>query len=110
MSNPTVTFSQTAPWSDGTNRLLRNGYRSRFTQVGQRYFKVSAQHLNDMWYVEQINADGTDYSEHREGLTHSQAVSAFLDGDTGALSFGLNEYVFRLSEAREAIQAYATTH
>lgn len=99
-----IVFSQTAPWSDGKNPLLRNGYRTRFAQVGDRYFKISAEHLNDMWTVEEINADGTDYYRvTRDDLTYAQALQASLAGDRGAIDWGFRDLVFRLSEAREAI-------
>lgn len=47
-------LSQTAPW----NPALVNGYRTRYTEVGGRFFKVSAEFLYTPWYVEEITRDG----------------------------------------------------
>lgn len=53
-SNP-IRLSKVAPW----NADLRNTYRQRYTQVGGRYFKLEADHLDAPWFVYEINADGT---------------------------------------------------
>lgn len=48
----TITLHQTAPW----NRRLRNPYRTRYAQVGDRYFKVEADRLNTPWFVHEIDS------------------------------------------------------
>lgn len=51
----TIKLHQKAPW----NRHLRNTYRERYTQVGDRYFQVQADNLSSPWFVHEINADGS---------------------------------------------------
>ncbi len=49
----TVRLHQVAPW----NKRLTNPYRTRYAQHGGRYFKVSADSLNDVWMVYEIDHD-----------------------------------------------------
>jgi hypothetical protein len=49
-----IRLSQVAPW----NRRLTNPYRTRYAQHDGRYFKVSADSLNDVWMVYEIDHDG----------------------------------------------------
>lgn len=49
-----IRFSQTAPW----NSRLTNPYRTRYTEVGGRYFRVEADRLEAPWFVWEIDADG----------------------------------------------------
>lgn len=70
-----ITLTQTAKW----NSRLTNPYRTRYAEAGGRYFRVSAQTLNSLWDIEEINADGTDQ----------------LDG--------YFDYAFTLAEARNRI-------
>lgn len=49
-----VRLSQTAPW----NGALRNPYRTRYTEYRGRYFRVAAEDLNGLWFVDEISHDG----------------------------------------------------
>lgn len=77
-----VTLHQIAPWND----RLRNPYRTRWAQVGDHRYKVSAEWLNGMWTVEQVNEDG-DWMPYGAEATVAM--------------------VFNLDEARAAIEAHA---
>lgn len=76
-----IVLSQTAPW----NKRLGNPYRTRWAQVGDRRYKVSAQFLYGMWSVDEVD-------EHGEWLGTKAAVVA---------------QCFNLDEARAAIEAHA---
>ena len=49
-----IRLTQTAPW----NPALKNYYRTRYAEAGGRYFRVAAEDLNGLWFVEEINQDG----------------------------------------------------
>lgn len=88
-----IKLSQTATW----NSSLTNPYRTRYATAGGRYFKVSAQHLNDMWAVEEINEDGSMYAV----VLHPEVP--VWERTAEDIDFGLFEHVFTLAQAREAI-------
>lgn len=87
-----VTLSQTAPWDS----RLGNPYRTRWALVDGRRFKVSADHLNDMWAVEEVDEEGVALILRRpargEDLT-----------DPANYEFGFSALAFTLAEARRLI-------
>jgi hypothetical protein len=92
-----IRLSQTAPW----NPRLRNSYRDRYTEVGGRYFKVSADSLESLWTVEEVDFDGETLWDTPDG-----AYDYRRDGDAD-LKF--LKHAFRLSDARELIEQEVTT-
>jgi hypothetical protein len=81
-----IVLRKVAPW----NSALRNTYRERYTEVGGRYFKVSADGLDTLWDVTEIDADG--------GLLfHKEGTDLVLDS--------WSDFAFTLAEAREKIAA-----
>lgn len=94
---PKVTLSQVAPW----NARLGNPYRTRWAMVAGRRFKVSADHLNDMWTVEEVDENG-------EGLVLRRPAKGEDITDPANYDFGFTALVFTLAEARAAIAAEAT--
>lgn len=72
-----IILSQTAPW----NPRLRNGYRDRYTEAGGRYFKIHAEYLGGVWFIEEIDKDGESLWQNYSDLA------------------------LRLSEARQKIEA-----
>lgn len=63
METTTIRLSQVAPW----NSTLRNTYRTRWAQVGDRMFKVSAETLYGVWKVEEVDSEG-EQLHHGLGL------------------------------------------
>ena len=58
---PIVRLHKVAPWATGRARLdnrLRRTYREWFAEHGGRYFRVSAQRLDEPWGIEEIDANG----------------------------------------------------
>lgn len=49
-----IVLRKTARW----NPALRNRYRERYAEHGGRYWKVSADSLDSMWWVEEVGYDG----------------------------------------------------
>ena len=88
----TVRLSQVAPW----NPRLRNGYRDRFTEVAGRYFMVSADSLDSMWTVAEVDFDGEPLWDTPDGKFD---YSRYPDANLTFLHFAA-----RLSEAREQIE------
>lgn len=81
-----VTLSQRAPW----NARLGNPYRTRWAQVGDRRFRVAADSLDAIWFVDEVDEDG-------------EPIGAVVDGKW--VPGGLSTFAFRLSEARDKIAA-----
>jgi len=75
-----ITLCRTAPW----NPALRNSYRDRFAEHAGRFWKVSADSLDSMWWVEEIDRDGQPF------MAGSEYVSPC-------------GWALRLSEARDLI-------
>lgn len=67
-----VKLSKTAPW----NPRLTNSYRDRYAQVGDRYFKVSADTLESLWTIEEIDADGEVIATYHGGRAPSEKIAA----------------------------------
>jgi hypothetical protein len=80
-----IRLSQVAPWNSG----LRNPYRTRWAQVGDRMFKVYADCLDGVWFVEEVDHDG-------EQLHHGRGLAP--EDWYGSLGFA-----FTLTEARKMI-------
>lgn len=87
-----VVLSQTAPW----NSRLGNPYRTRWALVEGRRFKVSADHLNDMWTVEEVDEAG-------KGLTLRSPARGEDAADPANWEFGFRALAFTLAEARRLI-------
>ena len=87
-----IRLHKTAPW----NSNLINSYRDRYTEVDGRYFKVSADSLDSLWTVEEIDADGETLWDTIDGKYNFRR-----DGDP---SLKFLSHVFRLSDARKLIQ------
>lgn len=49
-----IHLHKVAPW----NPKLRNSYRERFAQVGDRYFRVESGRMDAPWLVFEIDASG----------------------------------------------------
>ena len=94
----TVRLSQTAPW----NPRLGNPYRTRWAQVGDRYFKVSADGLNTVWDIEEVDAEGKLLVLARPSAQDALTMTAAQLRD--AYVFGFNESAYTLAEARRKIE------
>lgn len=70
----TIRFSQKAPW----NERLGNPYRTRYAQVGEMKFRISADDLTNIWYVEHIDDNGNfiddDKSRIARGLGQARKI------------------------------------
>jgi len=64
-----ITFSQVAKW----NATLTNPYRTRYAGWDGRYFKVSAETINGVWDVEEIDANGNPLGYAGVALTLGEA-------------------------------------
>jgi len=91
MNTTSIRLSQVAPW----NATLGNGYRTRWTLVAGRRFKVYAETLNGVWFVEEVDEDGECL---HAGNGHDAADW------TGSLGIAFN-----LTQARELIAATVNT-
>lgn len=89
-----VVLRQTASW----NASLTNGYRTRWTEAGGRFFRISAAHLDALWDVEEVTEDGRPIAVLADGVKPWEATPADYD-------FGFTAYAFTLAEARELIAA-----
>lgn len=88
-----IRLSQTAPW----NSALRNGYRERFAQVGERKFMISASSLNSGWTVEEVDDKGGT-------LWDSPSGECYLSKHPLVMAEPMfMKWVGRLSDARRAI-------
>lgn len=76
----TIRLSKTAPW----NTRLGNPYRTRYAQVGDMKFRISADDLTQIWWVEHVDHDGN-----------------FIDDDKSRIAWGL-------TQAREIIESLAS--
>jgi len=85
MNMTSIRLSQVAPW----NSELRNPYRTRWAQVGDRMFKVYADSLDGPWFVEVVDHDGEQIHTGR-GLNPEDW--------TGHVGFAMN-----LTQARKII-------
>lgn len=83
-----IVLSQRAPW----NSRLGNPYRTRWTQVGDRRFKVSSDCLDGLWMVDEVDQDG-------EALGHLDRAGS----EWKWIAEGLSTYAFTLREARAKI-------
>jgi hypothetical protein len=64
-----IKLSQTAPW----NPRLINGYKDRYTEAGGRYFKVHAEYIGGIWYIEEIDKDGESLWQNYSDLAFTLA-------------------------------------
>ena len=93
-TNKPVTLTQVASW----NTSLTNPYRTLYAASGGRFFKVSAgSPLPPVWYVEELNEDGTTVARP---LIENPDYRNVDDWD-----FGFSSWVFTLVEARTEIAA-----
>lgn len=92
----TIRLSKIAPWNSG----LRNGYRDRFAEVDGRYFKVSAESLDSLWAVEEVDADGETLWDTPDGKYDYKRH--------GEIDLKFFAWAMRLSEARELIERETT--
>jgi hypothetical protein len=80
-----IRLSQRAPWND----RLGNPYRTRYAQVDGRRFKIEADRLDALWFVWEVQHDGTIADPERDfvaiafNLTHARlAIQLRIDGKT----------------------------
>ena len=66
-----IRLSQTAPW----NPALKNQYRTRYAEVDGHYFRVAAEDLNGLWFVDEISQDGRSLRSLPFALNLDQARS-----------------------------------
>lgn len=92
-----VQLSQKAPW----NFRLGNPYRTRWTEVNGRFFKVSADHLNAIWEIEEV-----DYNGNALVLRRPQKGEDLTDPKN--YEFGWSDYALTLAQAREKIAEEAS--
>ena len=91
-----IRLSKTAPW----NPNLWNSYRDRYAEVDGRYFKVSADSLDSLWAVEEIDADGETLWDTPDGKYDHRRH--------GEIDLKFFRWAIRLSEARELIERETT--
>lgn len=84
----TIVLSQRAPWND----RLGNPYRTRWTQVGDRRFRIASDCLDGLWMIDEVDHDG-------EPLGHLDRTGS----EWKWIPEGLATFAFRLSEARDKI-------
>jgi hypothetical protein len=65
-----IRLSKTAPW----NKYLGNPYRTRYAQVGDMKFRISADDMTQIWWVEHVDHDGN-----------------FIDDDKSRIAWGLDQ-------------------
>lgn len=93
-----IRLSQTAPW----NARLGNPYRTRWTQAGDRYFRVSAEHLTDLWTIEEVDTEGHPLTIRRPGPGEDAT-------DSTNWEFGFSAWALTLAAARNIIAAECGT-
>jgi hypothetical protein len=97
ISPEAIRLSKVAPW----NRDLRNSYRDRFTIVGGRRFRVFAESLDGLWFIEEVEEDGEPIIFR--GADGKPRTIRSERGAFASFDFGFMGSAMRLSDARRVI-------